>query len=103
MSHKKNELTFKYIYTYDYNPDYVNGAHGGISPRGELVVNFYLGTIGIVAPIGADQVHTRPNGTLFRDFGGDVVHPFRVIDEKHTIFGAHAFVDMRSFGGLEPC
>jgi hypothetical protein len=42
MSDKKPEMTFKYIFTYDYNPVYVNGAHGGISPRGELVMNFYL-------------------------------------------------------------
>jgi len=42
MSSKKNEMTFKYIFQYDYNPIYVNGAHGGISPRGELVMNFYL-------------------------------------------------------------
>ncbi len=42
MSSKKPEMTFKYIFTYDYNPVYVNGAHGGISPRGELVMNFYL-------------------------------------------------------------
>jgi len=39
---KKPELTFKYIYNYSYNPVYVNGAHGGLSPRGELVMNFYL-------------------------------------------------------------
>jgi len=42
MSDKKPEMTFKYIFTYDYNPVYINGAHGGISPRGELVMNFYL-------------------------------------------------------------
>jgi hypothetical protein len=42
MSNKKPEMTFKYIFTYDYNPVYINGAHGGISPRGELVMNFYL-------------------------------------------------------------
>ncbi|ACH39707.1 MULTISPECIES: hypothetical protein [Citrifermentans] len=41
-NNKKNEMTFKYIFQYDYNPVYVNGAHGGISPRGELVMNFYL-------------------------------------------------------------
>jgi hypothetical protein len=35
------QITFKYIFTYDYNPKYANGAHGGISPRGELVMNFY--------------------------------------------------------------
>lgn len=42
MNDKKPEMTFKYIFTYDYSPVYVNGAHGGVSPRGELVMNFYL-------------------------------------------------------------
>lgn len=42
MSSKKNELTFKYIFNYGYNPTYVNGAQGGFSPRGEMVINFYL-------------------------------------------------------------
>lgn len=42
MSQNKQELTFKYIFNYGYNPTYVNGAQGGISPRGELVVHFYL-------------------------------------------------------------
>ena len=42
MSSNKPEMTFKYIFTYDYNPVYINGAHGGVSPRGELVMNFYL-------------------------------------------------------------
>ncbi|MCM0081925.1 hypothetical protein L4X63_10015 [Geomonas sp. Red32] len=39
---KNPEMTFKYVFTYDYSPVYVNGAHGGVSPRGELVMNFYL-------------------------------------------------------------
>lgn len=42
MSDKKNELKFKYIFDGNYNPVYVNGAHGGVTPRGELVINFYL-------------------------------------------------------------
>ncbi len=42
MSQKKAELTFKYIFNYGYNPSYVNGAQGGFSPRGEMVINFYL-------------------------------------------------------------
>jgi len=42
MSDSNKEITFKYIFTYDYNPEYVNGAHGGVSPRGELIMNFYL-------------------------------------------------------------
>ena len=42
MSQRKPEITFKYIYNYGYNPTYVNGAQGGFSPRGEIVVHFYL-------------------------------------------------------------
>ena len=42
MSKHEPKISFKYIFKYDYNPVYVNGAHGGISPRGEIVANFYL-------------------------------------------------------------
>lgn len=42
MSENKNDLTFKYIFNYSYNPTYVNGAQGGVSPRGEVVIHFYL-------------------------------------------------------------
>ena len=42
MSNQKPEITFKYVFNYGYNPSYVNGAQGGFSPRGELVINFYL-------------------------------------------------------------
>lgn len=42
MSQRKPELNFKYIFNYGYNPSYVNGAQGGFSPRGEMVIHFYL-------------------------------------------------------------
>lgn len=42
MSSRKSELKFKYVFNYGYNPTYVNGAQGGFSPRGEMVINFYL-------------------------------------------------------------
>ena len=42
MGSKKPELTFKYIFSHSYKPSYVNGAQGGFSPRGEMVINFYL-------------------------------------------------------------
>ncbi|KAA0893422.1 hypothetical protein [Oryzomonas rubra] len=42
MDAKKPEITFKYIFNYGYNPTYVNGAQGGFSPRGEMVIHFYL-------------------------------------------------------------
>ena len=61
MSHKKPEFTFKYIFTYDYNPVFVNGAHGGVTPRGELVVNFYQER----APLPNSITHEiNPNGTM---------------------------------------
>lgn len=57
----KPEVTFKYVFTYDYNPLYVNGAHGGVSPRGELVVNFYLER----PPLPNEITHQiNPNGTI---------------------------------------
>jgi hypothetical protein len=39
---KPEKIKFKYIFKDDYNPKYVNGAFGGISPQGEIVINFYL-------------------------------------------------------------
>lgn len=62
MSHdKKQEITFKYIFNYAYNPVYVNGAHGGLSPRGELVMNFYLER----PPLPEEIRHEiNPNGTI---------------------------------------
>jgi hypothetical protein len=41
MTSNKPEITFKYIFNYSYNPTYVNGAQGGLSPRGEIVIHFY--------------------------------------------------------------
>lgn len=35
-------IKFKYVFSDQYNPIYVNGAVGGISPSGELTANFYL-------------------------------------------------------------
>ncbi len=58
---KKPEITFKYIFNYAYNPVYVNGAHGGLSPRGELVMNFYLER----PPLPEEIRHEiNPNGTI---------------------------------------
>jgi hypothetical protein len=59
---KKNpEVTFKYIFNYSYNPVYINGAHGGISPRGDLVMNFYLER----PPLPSEITHEiNANGTI---------------------------------------
>lgn len=64
MSNKNNDFKFKYIFTYDYNPVYVNGAHGGVTPRGELVVNFYLER----QPLPTSITHElNPNGTIGKE------------------------------------
>jgi len=58
---KKPQIIFKYLYAEDYNPVYVNGAHGGISPRGELVVHFYLERPGVPVSITHE---VTPGGTI---------------------------------------
>jgi hypothetical protein len=64
MSSKKPEFKFKYIFSYDYNPVYANGAHGGVTPRGELVVNFYQER----QPLPNSITHElNPNGTIGRE------------------------------------
>jgi hypothetical protein len=64
MSNKNPEFKFKYVFTYDYNPVYVNGAHGGVTPRGELVVNFYQER----QPLPNAVTHElNPNGTIGKE------------------------------------
>lgn len=40
MSEHKKELEFKIIFADEYNPVYANGAWGGFSHKGELVMHF---------------------------------------------------------------
>src|SRR5665647_3901130 len=68
MSSNKPELTFKYVFNYGYNPTYVNGAQGGFSPRGEMVINFYLERQPLpdaitheITPEGACLLYTSPS------------------------------------------
>lgn len=42
MEDNYKKINFKYKFTEDYNPEYINGAYGGVSPRGEIIVNFYF-------------------------------------------------------------
>jgi len=66
MSQKKPELTFKYVLSCDYNPSYVNGAQGGFSPRGEMVINFYLER----QPLPESITHEiTPEGAIGREIG----------------------------------
>ena len=63
---RKPELTFKYVFNYGYNPSYVNGAQGGFSPRGEMVINFYLER----QPLPDSITHEiTPEGAIGREIG----------------------------------
>jgi hypothetical protein len=64
MAQNKPELKFKYIFDYGYNPIYVNGAHGGVSPRGELIMNFYLERMALPESITHE---INPNGTIGKE------------------------------------
>lgn len=57
----KPQIIFKYLFAEDYNPVYVNGAHGGVSPRGEIVVHFYLERPGIPVSITHE---VTPGGSI---------------------------------------
>lgn len=35
------DINFKYIFDDNYNPQYANGAFGGIGPQGEVIIHFY--------------------------------------------------------------
>jgi hypothetical protein len=64
MSKHDPAISFKYIFKYDYNPVYVNGAHGGVSPRGEIVANFYLER----QPLPNEITHAiNPDGSIGTD------------------------------------
>ena len=66
MSNKKTEITFKYVFNYGYNPTYVNGAQGGFSPRGEMVINFYLERQPLPEAISHE---ITPEGAIGRETG----------------------------------
>lgn len=42
-----DSVKFKYLFQEDYNPKYANGVYGGVSPTGELVMNFYFERLSI--------------------------------------------------------
>lgn len=39
---EKPIVKFKYVFSPEYNPKYVNGAYGGVSTQGEIIISFYL-------------------------------------------------------------
>ena len=58
---ENQEFEFKYIFSEDYNPVYVNGVFGGITPNAEIVSNFTLERHPIPQSIFH---HIKPDGSL---------------------------------------
>jgi hypothetical protein len=94
-----NQLNFIYKFPEDYNPKYVNGAYGGISPSGEIVANFYLERIPIPYKVVqeikkdgslGDEVGTEPEShgrNLIRFVETGVVFDLRHAKEFHLWLG----------------
>ncbi len=61
-----SSLKFKYKFSEDYNPVYVNGAFGGVTPNGELVLNFYLERHAIPK---SQTMELAPGGRLGEEVG----------------------------------
>lgn len=56
-----NQIKFKYKFPENYNPIYINGAHGGVNSQGEIIANFYFERI----PVPNALTHSINNdGTL---------------------------------------
>lgn len=56
-----SQIKFKYKFPEDYNPVYINGAHGGINSQGEIIANFYFERI----PVPNALTHIiNDNGSL---------------------------------------
>jgi hypothetical protein len=100
MSKHDPSISFKYIFKYDYNPVYVNGAHGGVSPRGEIIANFYLErqplpneishAINPDGSIGADVVAVDPenlNSLIIRYVSSGVVLNYQNAKALHSWLG----------------
>lgn len=39
---QQKRVKFKYAFADDYEPEYINGVHGVVSPNGELVMHFFM-------------------------------------------------------------
>lgn len=59
-SKKAKEVIIKYKFDQNYNPQYANGAYGGMFETGEVVINFYTERL----PIPNEQVINLDDPTL---------------------------------------
>lgn len=96
-----NKVTFKYKYPDDYNPQYINGAQGGVNVQGEIVANFYFERLplpnSVTHEINNDGlpgnvVATKPEDlpySVLRYVQSGVVMNLEVAKQIHSWLGKH--------------
>lgn len=57
---EKDSIKYKYIFKDDYNPRYANGAYGGLTPRGEISINFFYER----PALPKEQIHEMQDGNI---------------------------------------
>jgi hypothetical protein len=97
----ENKITFKYKYPDDYNPQYINGAQGGINVQGEIVANFYFERLplpnsitqeinndGITGNVVATEPEDLPDSIL-RYVQSGIIMNIEVAKQVHEWLGKH--------------
>lgn len=65
MEQGTSKVKFKYVFDKTYNPSYATGAFGGLTPKGDIVVNFFMER----QPIPYSEVReVDTNGVLSENF-----------------------------------
>lgn len=94
MSDVPEKVRFSYVIPDGFEPKYANGAYGGVTPRGDLVVSFYqeraaapkieihaLSKDGTLGPIEAKP---QPIADLERHVVGGVILNEQTVRELHV-------------------
>lgn len=97
---ESQKLKCKYVFDPNYNPVYVNGAQGGVTPNKEIVINFYLErnalpnsqTFKITDDKLGEPVEVEPEdlrNSFVRVIENGVVMNYRTAKEIHRWLGNH--------------
>jgi hypothetical protein len=96
-----DKIKCKYIFDDNYNPEYVNGAQGGINPLGEIVINFYLERNAIPnsqtfeikdGKISVEDIESEPvdlKNSFVRVIKNGIVLNYQSAKEIHKWLGSH--------------
>ena len=68
-----DEVIFKYKFKEDYNPTYVNGAYGGVSCRGEIMVHFFTERFPIPYAIKNELIDGKPGKEIEKEPDGNLI------------------------------